>query len=244
MTTISLISTKGGVGKTTITLGLASAGWHRGDRVLVVDLDTQFNATMGLGTQIRPGIVMPTGWGSQVDVLAIGSTPGQRAEPMTAARDSLRSSLTVLSPLYDTVVLDCPPALVGVTRQAIESCDRALIVTEPGCFTLNGAQRPLEAVATVRRTTNPTMENPRIVLNRVRSTVADHCLRGSQLEAVFGPLVSDVVIPERFAIQQAQEIGVPIHAWDSPSGRQLSRIYDRLYEQACVEVRPIDIPAE
>ncbi len=244
MTTVSLLSMKGGVGKTTITLGLASAGWHRGDRVLVVDVDTQLNATMGLGTPIRANEVVPTQWGSRVDVLAFGFPRGQPDEALTAAGDSLRSFLAVLTPEYDTVVIDCPPALSGLTRQAISSCDRVLIVTEPGFFTLRGAQRPLEAVAAIRRTANPAMGNPIIVLNRVRSTVADHGLRESELEAVFGRLVSEVVIPERFAIQQAQEVGVPIHAWDSPSGRELSRIYDRLYEQVCVEVRPIDIPAE
>jgi cellulose biosynthesis protein BcsQ len=244
VTTISLLSMKGGVGKTTITLGLASAGWHRGDRVLVVDLDTQLNATMGLGTPIRRGVVMPTPWGSQVDVLALGPSPDQPAEISPTAGNSLRTSLTTLVGDYDTVVIDCPPALSGWTAQAVSVCDRALIVTEPGFFTLRGARRPLEAVSAIRRTANPRMGNPCIVLNRVRSTVAEHGLRGSELEAVFGPLVSEVVIPERFAIQQAQESGVPIHAWDSPSGRELSTIYDRLYEQASVKERPIDIPAE
>lgn len=244
MSTVSLVSMKGGVGKTTLTLGLASAGWHRGDRVLVIDLDTQFNATMGLGSSIKPGVVMPTQWGSQVDVLALGASPSQPAGPLSRADDSLRSPLGALGTCYDTIVIDCPPAMSDWTRQAIAVCDQPLIVTEPGFFTLRGAQRALEAVAAIRRTTNPRIGNPSVVLNRVRSTVTEHCLRGSELEAVFGQLVNDVVVPERFAIQQAQEIGMPIHAWDSPSGRELSRIYDRLYEQVCVEVRPIDIPAE
>lgn len=86
MQTLAVLSMKGGVGKTTVTLGMASAAWQRGERVLVIDLDPQGNATMGLGVanpeftmndvlaDPRPGIaadaIVDSAWGNRVQVLA------------------------------------------------------------------------------------------------------------------------------------------------------------------------------
>jgi chromosome partitioning protein len=133
MPIVAVVNQKGGVGKTTVTLGLASAAAQRGKRVLVVDLDPQANATSGLGvwepaTTVdlaletdRPGsassLAVPTAWvlesGMAPDVLA--STPALSAREPQLANDPVgaqdRLQLALEGNDYDLVVIDCPPSL-------------------------------------------------------------------------------------------------------------------------------------
>ena len=218
MTVIALVSMKGGVGKTTIALGLASAGLARGQRVLVVDADPLANATGVLDAR-EPGDEAGTGpwpsrWGTQVD-LAAGSI--------------LDHGLAGLDAAHDIVIIDSPPSLTEASINALRSADVAVIVTEPGFFAVQGAHRPLEAIASLRRSQNPRLATPTIIVNRLRTTSPEHVTCELTLRAAYGELVHATVIPERFAIQQTQALRVPIHAWNSPAGRELSRIYDVLY---------------
>jgi hypothetical protein len=121
MAVIALVSMKGGVGKTTIALGLASAGWQRGDRVLLVDADPLGNATGVLDSR-DPAAAAEQGpwqsrWGEQVR-LADGSVLG--------------SELSRLRAEHDIVIIDSPPALGEVPMSALAAADVAVIVTEPG----------------------------------------------------------------------------------------------------------------
>ena len=219
MTVIALVSMKGGVGKTTIALGLASAGWARDQSILVVDADPLANATGVLDARESaddPGSgPWPSRWGRRVG-LANGSVLDGRLAELAAA--------------HDMVIVDSPPSLAEASIAALRSADAAVIVTEPGFFALQGAHRPLEAVAAIRRSQNPRMATPTIVVNRLRTTAPEHVTCELTLRAAYGELVHSTAIPERFAIQQTQALRVPIHAWDSPAGRELSQIYDALYD--------------
>jgi cellulose biosynthesis protein BcsQ len=218
MSVIALVSAKGGVGKTTIALGLASAGWHRGDRVLVVDADPLANATGVLDGRDPAGLGHPAPW------------PSRWGEHVHLADGTvLGPSFASLSTSYDIVLIDSPPALGEIPMSALNVADVAGIVTEPGFFALQGAHRPLEAIAQVRRSRNPALATPTIILNRLRSTSIEHVQADLGLRAAYGQLVYATVVPERFAVQQAQALRVPIHAWDSPAGRELAVIYDALY---------------
>jgi chromosome partitioning protein len=248
MPTIAVTSMKGGVGKTTVTLGLASAAWKRGLRVLVIDLDPQSNATMGLNSptprftindvlaDARPGIaaeaVLETGWGPNVHVIASDRALEHRnvAEGKYSSL-RLRASLATLPRQYDLVLIDCPPSLGELTRNALSAANKAVIVTEPGYFSLHGAAQAVEAVEVIRGATNPTLSTATILVNRARTTVADHRMRIQELREAYGPLVSAIMVPERNAIPQSEGAGIPIHAWDSPAGRELSGIFDTLYDQ-------------
>lgn len=242
---LAVLSMKGGVGKTTLTLGLASAAWHAGERVLVIDLDPQANATMGLGVtdpaltvndvlaDARPGIardaVLPTAWGDRVQVLASERSLEFRnvpEGPHSALR--LRSSLAALTREYDLVLIDCPPSIGELTRNALATADVPVIATEPAYFALHGAQQAMDAVDVARATTNPGLRPARIVLNKVRTTVAEHRGRIAELRDFYGVAVSEFMVPERNAIPQSEGAGMPIHAWDSPAGRELAGIFDHL----------------
>lgn len=248
MPTVAVLSMKGGVGKTTVALGLASAAWNRHWRTLVVDLDPQANASMGVGVldpaltvgdalaDGRPGVaaeaIVPTTWGRGTDVLPSEAALEHRvAEAAPGSEQRLRTVLGGVGHRYDLVVIDCPPSLGEMSRNALHAASRAAVVTEPGYFSLRGAQQAVEAIDLVRASSNPTLAAPLIVLNRVRSTVAEHRQRIAELREAFDLQVSDIEIPERNAISQAESAGMPIHAWDSPAGREIAMLFDSLLDR-------------
>ncbi|HEV3355322.1 MAG TPA: ParA family protein, partial [Pseudonocardiaceae bacterium] len=170
MHTVAVLSLKGGVGKTTVVLGLASAALRRGVRTLVVDLDPQCNATATLDpaeteatlvdvlneptlANVRKAIT-PSPWGEGLDVL-VGSEdvealnhpePGaRRLVKLSKALEQLDKLLEEDETPYQLVLLDCPPSLGQLTRSALVAADRALLVTEPTMFAVSGVQRAFEA---------------------------------------------------------------------------------------------------
>lgn len=245
---IAILSMKGGVGKTTVTLGLASAAWKRGLRTLVIDLDPQANATMGLGVDspaltvndvladARPGTardaVSRSGWGDRIDVIAAERALEFRNVPQgLSSHLRLRTGLAALPLEYDLVLVDCPPSIGELTRNALAAVDAAIVVTEPAFFALHGAQEAIEAVEVARATANPGLRTANIVLNKVRPAVAEHRLRVAELREFYGAQVSDIVIPERNAIPQSEGAAMPIHAWESPAGTELARLFDSLLDE-------------
>ena len=248
MPTIAVLSMKGGVGKSTITLGLASVAWERGHRALIVDLDPQANATMGLDVlapvfttndvlaDARPGVavdaVTGTGWAPHIKVIAAERALEHRN--INEGRHSalrLRASLASLPRSYDLVVIDCPPSLGELTRNALSAADLAVVVTEPGYFALHGAAQALEAVEIIRGTTNPGLRVATIVINRARPHLAEQRVRINELREAYGSLVSPTVLPERTSVPQAQGAGIPIHAWHSPGAREISELFEDIYDE-------------
>jgi chromosome partitioning protein len=158
---VAVVNQKGGVGKTTVTLGLASAGWAAGKRILVVDADPQANATWALGFEpegvvygvsravlanrsgaARPGIVQstwPEGRG-RVDVLPGSGDLIEREIEVGKKRLArrLRKALEGVEENYDLVLIDCSPALGQMTTNALAAADFALIVVEPAALSARG----------------------------------------------------------------------------------------------------------
>ena len=254
MPTIAVLSMKGGVGKSTITLGLASVAWERGQQALIVDLDPQANATMGLDVlapdfttndvlaDARPGIaidaVTGTGWAPHIKVIAAERALEHRNT--NEGRHSalrLRAALANLPRSYDLVVIDCPPSLGELTRNALSAADLAVVVTEPGYFALHGAAQALEAVEIIRSTTNPGLRTAAIVINRARPHLAEQQVRITELREAYGDLVSSSVLPERTSVPQAQGAGIPIHAWHSPGAREISDLFEDLYDEVLPDLK-------
>jgi cellulose biosynthesis protein BcsQ len=237
---VSVLSLKGGVGKTSVVLGLAGAAQRRGLPTLVVDLDPQGNATTVLDpgevtftandvlADGRAGVVADavtaTAWGAGVSVVASEPALEHRNHPRDGrtGEHRLRAAMKGLRKI-DLVLVDCPPSLGELTKNALAASDLALVVTEPTMFALTGAQQALAAVDVVRRGFNLRLRPAGIVVNRCSSERGRN--RVDELLAAYRDLVLDPVVPERSVIAAAQGRCVPVQAWRSPGAREVSRIY-------------------
>lgn len=245
-----MLSLKGGVGKTSLVLGLAGAAVTRNIRTLVVDLDPQGNctATLDPGTtkftladvladprrSVVKDAIAPSGWGPSLDVL-VGAEQIETQNTPNPDRADLRRLDRALAhldaitgdPPYRLVLLDCPPSLGQLTRSALVAADRALLVTEPTIYAVAGVQRAFEAVQAERRY-NRELQPLGVVVNRVRVRSSEHQYRINELREIFGPLVLPTVLPDRSAVQQAQGAGAPIQRWATPGAREVSVAIDVL----------------
>jgi len=246
--TVAVLSLKGGVGKTTVALGLASAALRRGLKTLVVDLDPQGNAAatldpapaeLGLADVLstpRPPVlaqaVSPSAWGEQLDVLAGNYELEELNEGLhNGSLDNLARAVTWYTdpdstPHYDLILLDCPPSLGRLTRSALLAANGALLVTEPMLYAVSGAQRAFAAVERIRAEQNPQLRALGVLVNKFRSRSHEHHYRIAELREGFGSLVMPVALPDRLAVQQAAGSCTPIHEWPTPGGREIALAFN------------------
>ncbi|MFI5612873.1 ParA family protein [Amycolatopsis sp. NPDC051903] len=250
MHTVAVLSLKGGVGKTTVALGIASAALRRGTRTLVADLDPQGNATTSLdppytdatladvletpARAVLERAIAPSVWSDEVDVL-VGAeeleqlnepdSDGRRLENLSRALDELHSHPLRDEP-YELVVIDCPPSLGRLTKSALVAADSALIVTEPTMYAVAGAQRALEAIERIREESNAGLRPIGVLVNKLRVRSYEHQFRVAELRENFGSLVMPTAIPDRLAVQQAQGACSPIHEWHSPGAQEIALTFN------------------
>lgn len=240
MLTVTVTSLKGGVGKTTVALGLAGAAAARGLRTLVVDLDPQGNATLALDpgsteftsndvlADARGGVlaqaVTASSWDDHLMVVPSEPTLEHRNHPVDGrgGEHRLRTTMTGMDG-FDIVLIDTPPSLGELTKNALAASDRCVVVTEPTAFAVTGAQQALAAVDVVRSGFNLRLRPAGIIVNRYRSRSAEHRYRHSELVSAYGPLVLEPVLPERSAVESAHGAHVPVHTWPTPGAREIAR---------------------
>ncbi|WP_299164955.1 ParA family protein [uncultured Arthrobacter sp.] len=258
MQVVSISSLKGGVGKTSVTLGLASAALSAGIPTLVVDLDPHADATTGLGVQANDQIdigrllknarrgdlaanVVPSGWvgnavkrspASTAPVLdvAMGSAySGIYDRPDLGKRD-LRRLAMLLERVegYRLVLVDCPPSLNGLTRMAWTASNRVLLVAEPGLFSVAGTERTMRAIELFKNEFAPDLAPAGIVANRVRTGSNEHSFRLNEMKQMFGDLLLSPTISEQANWQQIQGAAHAVHHWPGESAKQAAGYFDDL----------------
>jgi chromosome partitioning protein len=251
---LSVSSLKGGVGKTTVSLGLASAAFAKGIRTLVVDLDPQSDVSTGMDISLSGRLsvadvlaspkektvrqaITPSGWtkthAGTVDVM-IGSPSAINFDgPHPSIRDiwKLEEALAHVESEYDLVLIDCAPSLNALTRTAWAASDRVSVVTEPGLFSVAAADRALRAIEEIRRGLSPRLQPLGIIVNRVRAQSLEHQFRIKELRDMFGPLVLSPQLPERTALQQAQGAAKPVHIWPGESAQEMAKNFDLLLDR-------------
>ena len=228
---VALVNQKGGVGKTTTALGLASAAWARRVPSLVIDLDPQANATTGLGlwapattvdtalASDRPGAVaslaIPSGWPTDkglppqvaASAPALAGRERQLLTDPVGAQDRLRVALSGYGGL---VLIDCPPSLGLLTINALFAADAALVVTEPSAWASDGVSEIMRTIERVAARKPSGLEVSGVAVNRLART-RDSRYWHEQLVADHGRLVLPPV-RLRAAVAEAAARSLPIHA--------------------------------
>ena len=174
---IAIANQKGGVGKTTTVVNLAAALSARRRAVLVVDLDPQAHATLGLGLEKQPGVslypvlagakpiadvIQPTKWPnlnvipSEVDLAGAEIEFGAREDRLSMIRDALAPVKE--SGAFDYIVLDCPPSLGLVMTSALAATDSVLIPTQAEYLAMDGLALITSSIEKLRTGVNPSLE--------------------------------------------------------------------------------------
>ena len=232
---IAIANQKGGVGKTTTAVNLGSALAELGQRVLLVDLDPQGNASTGLGVDSRRQAV------SVYQVLLQGIPLAQCIQPTTVAgldlapsnlelagaeielvsvmsRESrLRQALSPVLGRYDYVLIDCPPALGLLTVNAMTAASEVLVPVQCEYYALEGLSQLWRNVELVKQHLNPSLEISAIVcvMYDGRTNLSQEVV--NEVRHNFGDRVLATVVPRTVRISEAQSFGQSILAFDPRS---------------------------
>ncbi len=226
---------KGGVGKTTTTVNLAAGLALTGQRVLVVDLDPQGNATMGSGIDKRAlalsvyDVLLESAGVAEARVRSekggyelLGANrelAGAEVELVQLERrdQRLRTALQAVAGDYDFVLIDCPPSLSLLTLNGLCSAHGVIVPMQCEYFALEGLSDLVNTIKQVHANLNPDLQiigllrvmfDPRITLQQQVS---------EQLKAHFGTKVFDTVIPRNVRLAEAPSYGQPGVVFDSSS---------------------------
>ena len=258
MQVVSISSLKGGVGKTSVTTGLASAALAAGIPTLVVDLDPHADASTALGVQPDDQLdigrmlksprrarlsenVVTSSWvarenynGARPAVLdvAVGSAyTGIYDRPDLGRRDLRRLSAVLAgTDKYQLILVDCPPSLNGLTRMAWSASDKVALVAEPGLFSVAGTERTMRAIQLFRQEFAPNLSPAGIIANRVRSGSSEHAFRLTEMQSMFGELLLTPHIPEQANWQQIQGAAHSVHHWPGDSAKNAASLFNTLLD--------------
>jgi chromosome partitioning protein len=235
---LAIANQKGGVGKTTTAINLGTALAAIGERVLVIDLDPQGNASTGLGIDRRSREFSTydvlIGEASLRDAILATAVPRLHIAPSTMdlsgleleigqARDRAFRLRNALAPLnehrvtgtdYTYVLVDCPPSLNLLTVNAMAAAHAILVPLQCEFFALEGLSQLIKTVEQVKSTLNPDLTIHGIVLTMydARNNLSGQVV--ADVREFIGPKVYDTIIPRNVRVSEAPSYGKPVLVYD------------------------------
>ncbi len=243
---IAIVTQKGGVGKTTSAVNLASVFGEMGHRTLLVDIDPQGNATSGVGLDKRQRLSTYDLLCSSEDTAAadirtafaglsvIPSAPalaGAEIEMVDMPRREtrLKAALAPYRDRYDYILIDCPPALGLLTLNALVAADTFLIPAQTEYYALEGLSQLIATVRQVKRLYNPGLELEGVMFTMYdgRTNLTQQVV--AEVKKFFPRKVYGAVIPRSVRLAEAPSYGKPINYYDK--GCKGAKAYRALGEE-------------
>lgn len=227
---LAVVNQKGGVGKTTSTVNLASALGLSGKTVLLVDLDPQGNATSGLGQRKQGISVYDLLIGEASSDNAVVHTAFQNLDLIPSAiqlagaevelielprrENRLKAALATLRPRYDYILIDCPPSLGLLTLNALCAADGLVVPIQCEYYALEGLAQLMDTVRRVRRLYNPSLDIEGVLLTMYdgRLNLTQQVI--AEVKKYFPKKVYTTPIPRSVRLAEAPSYGQPIHYYD------------------------------
>lgn len=230
--TVAVVNQKGGVGKTTTAVNLASGLALAERRTLLVDLDPQGNATTGLGidkgsleqtiyhvmlegvglsTVIKP-TVLPSLHLAPSDIDLVGAEIELVSQDQREGR--LKTALEAVSDRYDYVIVDCPPSLGLLTLNALTAADSALVPLQCEYYAMEGLAHIIKTIGLVQGRLNPNLKVEGIVLTMFDGRTSLAAQVRAEAQRHLGEQIMTTIIPRNIRLSEAPSHGKPIMLYD------------------------------
>lgn len=235
MKVLSLVNQKGGVGKTTTAVSLASYIGKKKKKVLVIDLDPQANATSGLGIEKSElenttydvlindcpveDVILESS-ALNVDIIPTNiNLAGAEVELVNAiSRENiLKSAIADIRDDYDYIIIDCPPSLGLLTINALTASDGIIIPIQGEYYALEGLSQLVETINIVKKKLNPDIEIIGVVLTMFDMRTQLSKQVREEVEEYFKKKVFKTVIPRNVRLAEAPSHGLAISDYDKSS---------------------------
>ncbi len=261
---ISVINQKGGVGKTTTVINLAAGISMKGKKILVIDLDPQGNATTGLGLSNTTSsdqtiynvlngnkkisdVIQSTNFenlnliSSNVDLSGLEVETAGDSRRAFKLKDELSLILNNSKPLYDYIIIDCPPSLSLLTIMALVASDALVVPLQTEFFALEGLTQLMKTIERIKSNLNPSLDIRGILLtmydkrNKLSGEVE------TEARNYFKDKVYNTAVPRNVRLSEAPSHGVPVLIYDKTCPG--SRAYFSFTEEFLNQDKPVESAA-
>ncbi len=232
---IALANQKGGVGKTTTAINLGASLAKMGEKVLLIDIDPQGNATSGVGLDRQnmktciyntliedhplKKIIMPTRWENLMLAPATIQLAGAEIElvSVVSREEKLKQALKPVTNEYDFIIIDCPPSLGLLTLNALNAAHGVLIPIQCEYYALEGLGQLMNTINLVRKHLNEnlTIEGVLLTMYDIRTNLSEQV--AEEVRNYFKQYVYNTIIPRNIRLSEAPSYGQHILEYDPRS---------------------------